>query len=112
MQNFLIFFFVLPCLGLTQTEMSQENVSPVVGKIICLDAGHAGTAKTDSFRAGPKGEREEWINLRVALLLQKLLEKKGAKVVMTRTTDDTISLTRRAKIAKENNSDLFFVYTP
>jgi len=107
MQNFLIFFFVLPCLGLTQTAMSQETVSPVAGKIICLDAGHGGTAKTDIFRAGSTGEREEWINLRVALLLQKMLEKKGAKVVMTRTSDDTISLTRRAKIAKENKSDLF-----
>lgn len=107
MQNFLIFFFVLLNIGFIQTSKSQGIISPVSGKIICLDAGHGGTAKTDNFRAGPSGEREEWINLRVALLLQKMLEEKGAKVVMTRTIDDTISLSRRAQIAKENNSDLF-----
>lgn len=107
MQNFLLFFFVLYSLGLTHTANAQETKSPVSGKIICIDAGHGGTALTDSFRAGPTGEREEWINLRVALVLQKLLEERGAKVIMTRTTDDTISLSRRAEIAKENNSDLF-----
>lgn len=107
MQNFLLFFFVLFSLGLTHTAESQEIKSAVSGKIICIDAGHGGTAQTDSFRAGPTGEREEWINLRVALLLQNLLEERGAKVVMTRTTDDTILLSRRAKIAKKNNSDIF-----
>lgn len=107
MQIYLIFFVFLFNLGLIPVAISQETISPVKGKIICLDAGHGGTAKTDSFRAGPTGEREEWINLRVALLLQKMLEEKGARVVMTRVSDDTISLSRRAQIAKENNSDLF-----
>jgi N-acetylmuramoyl-L-alanine amidase len=107
MQIYLIFFIFLFNLGLIPVAISQETTSAVSGKIICLDPGHGGTAKTDSFREGPTGEREEWINLRVALLLQKMLEEKGAKVVMTRISDDTISLSRRAQIAKENNSDLF-----
>jgi N-acetylmuramoyl-L-alanine amidase len=107
MHIYLIFFIFLFNLGLIPVAISQETTSPVSEKIICLDAGHGGTAKTDSFRAGPAGEREEWINLRVALLLQKMLEEKGAKVVMTRTSDDNISLSRRAQIAKENNSDIF-----
>lgn len=107
MPGYILFFLILFNLGNIQTANSQETKSPVSGKTICLDAGHGGTAQTDLFRAGPTGEREEWINLRVAVLLQKMLEEKGAKVVMTRTIDDTISLSRRAEIAKENNADLF-----
>lgn len=91
----------------TQNAFSQDQVSPLVGKVICIDAGHGGTAQTDSYRVGPSGEREEWVNLRVALILQKMLEEKGAKVVMTRIEDKHIPLTQRALIAKANNADLF-----
>ncbi|WP_235337115.1 N-acetylmuramoyl-L-alanine amidase family protein [Pontibacter korlensis] len=87
--------------------LAQERASPLIGKIICLDAGHGGTAETDSYRAGPTGEREEWINLRVALLLQKMLEEKGARVLMTRTADDNIPLAERAKLAIESQADVF-----
>ena len=89
------------------TVLAQKINSSLKGKIICLDAGHGGTAQTDSYRVGPGGEREEWINLRVAKILQTMLEDKGAKVIMTRTTDDTISLQRRAKIAVDGKADLF-----
>jgi N-acetylmuramoyl-L-alanine amidase len=81
--------------------------SPVAGKIICIDPGHGGTALTDSYRVGPSGEREEWINLRVGLLLRDLLEKKGAKVIMTRTTDVQVALTDRAALALNSKADLF-----
>lgn len=81
---------------------SQNQASLLAGKIICLDAGHGGTAQPDSYRVGPSGEREEWVNLRVALLLQKMLEEKGAKVVMTRTGDDDVPLSQRAKIARDH----------
>lgn len=81
--------------------------SSLSGKIICIDAGHGGTASTDSYRVGPTGEREEWVNLRVALLLQKMLEGKGAKVVMTRTDDTFIPLLQRSDIAKENQVNVF-----
>ena len=86
---------------------AQEERSSLVGKVICLDSGHGGTAVTDSYRVGPTGEREEWVNLRVALLLEEMLEKKGAKVIMTRTTDEDIPLSKRAEIAKENKADVF-----
>jgi len=81
--------------------------NPVKGKVICIDPGHGGTAATDSYRVGPTGEREEWINLRVALLLGELLDEAGAEVVLTRTTDTFIPLTERSKIALENKADLF-----
>lgn len=81
--------------------------SPLAGKTICLDPGHGGTAATDSYRVGLGGEREEWINLRVALELKKLLEAKGARVVLTRTADVDVPLAARAKLAREEKADLF-----
>jgi N-acetylmuramoyl-L-alanine amidase len=92
------------------TVLHAQNAiqqSPLSGKIIVLDPGHGGTAATDSYRQGPTGEREEWINLRVGLMLKEILETQGATVLMTRTTDIAISLADRAKIAVEHKADLF-----
>lgn len=81
--------------------------SPISGKLIVIDPGHGGTAATDSYRHGPTGEREEWINLRVALILKDFLTEKGATVLMTRTTDVAVPLAERAKLAIDNKADLF-----
>jgi N-acetylmuramoyl-L-alanine amidase len=80
---------------------------PLKGKVICLDPGHGGTAATDTYRVGPTGEREEWINLRVALALRDLLEARGARVVMTRTEDTAVGLTARAEVASREHADAF-----
>jgi N-acetylmuramoyl-L-alanine amidase len=72
-----------------------------------VDPGHGGTAETDHFRVGPGGEREEWINLRVALVLQELLQARGAQVLMTRTEDVHIELADRARLAVEQGADAF-----
>lgn len=93
--------------GILSAGMAQSKRKPLRGKTICIDPGHGGTAATDSYRVGPGGEREEWINLRVGLLLQKMLEKKGAKVVITRTEDVQVPLADRAQLAKDRKADLF-----
>jgi N-acetylmuramoyl-L-alanine amidase len=98
-----ILFFLLALQG-----TAQQMAKPLTGKTICVDPGHGGTALTDSYRVGPSGEREEWINLRVGLMLQKMLEEKGAKVLITRTEDKVVSLPDRAKLAVENKADLLF----
>jgi N-acetylmuramoyl-L-alanine amidase len=95
---------------LTTVHIFSVNEVPknsLAGKVICLDPGHGGTAATDTFRQGPTGEREEWINLRVALLLKEMLAKKGAKVLITRTDDSNISFDDRIKLATENKADVF-----
>jgi N-acetylmuramoyl-L-alanine amidase len=86
---------------------SCRSELPLHQKIIVLDPGHGDTAETDHYRIGPTGEREEWINLRVAIKLQQLLEKSGAAVLLTRTEDIHIELADRAKLAVDNNADLF-----
>lgn len=86
---------------------SAQKASPLRGKVICVDAGHGGTGTTDLYRQGPTGEREEWVNLRIAQLLGKLLEEKGAKVIQTRSSDVFVPIADRAKIATDNKADLF-----
>ena len=91
------------CAGATQ----EPAPAALYGKVICLDPGHGGTAATDSFRVGPGGEREEWINLRVALELRALLDRRGARVVMTRTEDIAVPLADRALLARDESADVF-----
>jgi N-acetylmuramoyl-L-alanine amidase len=85
----------------------SPGTPPLHHKTIVLDPGHGDTDDTDQYRVGPTGEREEWINLRVALKLQQLLEESGANVLMTRTEDLHVELADRAKLAVENDADLF-----
>lgn len=76
---------------------------PLSGRIITVDAGHGGE------QAGAKyfGIKEKDLNLKAAKALQMELKKNGAKVVMTRTTDKTLSLEKRVSISKQANSDAF-----
>jgi len=103
------FPWVMPNALIKKTESySQSRYSlGLKNKIICIDPGHGGTSDTDSYRVGPSGEREEWINLRVGLLLRELLEEEGAKVLMTRTTDVQVPLQERSALAIEGKADLF-----
>lgn len=80
---------------------------PLADKTIVIDPGHGGTAEYDQYRVGPAGEREEWVNLRVALLLRDKLEERGARVLLTRTEDVEVALDVRARLAVENDADAF-----
>jgi N-acetylmuramoyl-L-alanine amidase len=100
-----VFLILLTLVSLC--AFGQKKQSTITGKIICIDPGHGGTAATDHYRVGPGGEREEWTDLRVGLMLQSMLEEKGATVVMTRTEDKVVPLLDRSKIAMESKADLF-----
>jgi len=101
-----VIFSVLTFIMSFNSALAQKQ-SVLEGKIIVIDPGHGGTAATDSYRQGPTGEREEWIDLRVGLMLKELLEAKGAKVLMTRSTDISVPLADRSKMAVENKADFF-----
>ena len=79
---------------------------PLAGINITIDPGHGDTQAYDDFRVGPTGEREEWINLRVAKELAKKLSWAGANVLMTRSKDKDVSLGGRATLAKKHQSHL------
>lgn len=85
----------------------------ISGKIITLDAGHGGS---DPGAIGSDGTKEKDITLPITKMVQELLEKKGATVYMTRTTDvdvygpnasDVDELRARVNVGEKYNSDLF-----
>ncbi|MEX2513336.1 MAG: N-acetylmuramoyl-L-alanine amidase [Cyclobacteriaceae bacterium] len=105
------FFLLFYLLWAVQINISfaqgGKGQSVLAGTTICIDPGHGGTAETDSYRVGTGGEREEWINLRVALILQEMLEQAGSKVIMTRTSDEFVPLEKRSELARAHQADLF-----
>ncbi|SFL33338.1 N-acetylmuramoyl-L-alanine amidase family protein [Pelosinus propionicus] len=85
----------------------------LLGKIICLDAGHGGN---DPGAIGPSGTMEKDNTLAITLLLRDMLENNGATVVLTRDSDRNVSLpdasageelAARVEIAKDSNADIF-----
>ena len=100
-------FLIASCLIGATVAIATQVDDPLEGRVICIDPGHGGTAETDFYRVGPAGEREEWIDLRVALILRDMLEERGARVVMTRTEDVAVALQDRATLAVENGAEVF-----
>jgi N-acetylmuramoyl-L-alanine amidase len=77
---------------------------PLAGLTVGVDAGHGGA---DRRTWGPTGLAEADANLGVALALRDLLEERGARVVMTRTADSTLSLVERTELARDQDVDLW-----
>ncbi|MBF0512251.1 MAG: N-acetylmuramoyl-L-alanine amidase [Candidatus Omnitrophica bacterium] len=90
--------FGVPIGGLGAVE-SSSRVHTIV-----IDAGHGGK---DRGTIVGSGTDEKEIVLDVAKRLEVLLENAGIKVVMTRDTDNFISLPQRTVIASRSGADLF-----
>lgn len=82
----------------------KVNKRNLAGKVIVLDPGHGGK---DPGALGPSGTKEKTVVLEIAHEVRKLLEKSGAKVVMTRSKDEFIPLEKRVEIANELEADIF-----
>ncbi|RAP27090.1 N-acetylmuramoyl-L-alanine amidase [Brevibacillus laterosporus] len=94
-----------------QKESTDLNNLPALsgnearGKLIVIDPGHGGT---DSGAVGTSYKTfEKEINLQVALKLKQRLEASGARVIMTRADDTTLTLEQRVQVAVQNNADMF-----
>jgi N-acetylmuramoyl-L-alanine amidase len=98
---------------------SQEDSKPVIkpqipdtisathdGKIrVVIDAGHGGKDPGALYR---KSRPEKELNLEIAKLLYRDLKKdRNFEVIMTRDSDEFISLSRRSEIANEFKVDVF-----
>jgi len=90
--------FGVPVAGLSPVESSSRV------HVIVIDAGHGGK---DLGTMASSGMNEKDIVLDVAKRLRGLLEDAGIKVIMTRDTDDFISLPERTIIAARSGADLF-----
>ena len=90
--------FGIPIEGLSAIE-SSSRVHTIV-----IDAGHGGK---DRGTIAPFGMDEKEIVLDVAKRLRVLLESSGIKVIMTRDTDNFITLPDRTVITARSGADLF-----
>ena len=73
-------------------------------KLIVLDPGHGGN---DPGATGYNGLREKDVVLAVAKLVKQHLRNYNADVLLTRSTDDFITLKNRAIFANSRKADLF-----
>jgi N-acetylmuramoyl-L-alanine amidase len=90
--------FGMPIAGLSPVESSSRV------HVIVIDAGHGGK---DRGTMASWGMDEKEIVLDIAKRLRTLLKSAGIKVIMTRDTDDFISLPERTIIAARSGGDLF-----
>jgi N-acetylmuramoyl-L-alanine amidase len=74
-------------------------------RLVVIDPGHGGI---DPGAIGQSKTREKDVVLAFGLKLQQALEASGTMdVVMTRSTDQFVSLRDRVRVARENQADLF-----
>jgi N-acetylmuramoyl-L-alanine amidase len=72
--------------------------------IVCIDPGHGGI---DPGAIGLDGLVEKNLTLDISDRLAALLRADGVTVVLTRTTDASVSITQRAEIANASHADVF-----
>ncbi|AMC13279.1 hypothetical protein RL73_00550 [Liberibacter crescens] len=87
-------------------EFPPDTPNPHSNFIIAIDPGHGGI---DNGASGKNtGTPEKNITLSLGLALKKyLIGQKGITVIMTRETDEYLSLSQRVSIAHEHHADLF-----
>lgn len=98
-QNIIDRFFAAPSVSKTDQFVLGQRVKKVV-----VDAGHGGH---DPGAIGRSGLREKDVNLDIAKRLTALLRANGIEVLMTRVSDEFISLEERAKFTNKSRADLF-----
>jgi N-acetylmuramoyl-L-alanine amidase len=81
-----------------------DPAQPLRGLTIGIDPGHGGE---DRWTMGPTGLTEADANLWIALPLREALERRGARVLITRMTDTTVSLVQRTNQMEDGNADVF-----
>ncbi len=109
--------FALACITALCTSVSIAQRADLTGLKFCIDPGHGGFSSDDRNVVPDPGVNfwESESNFEKALLLRQLLWQKGATVILTRTSNDTLypdgndepSLTARWQLANANNVDWF-----
>lgn len=72
--------------------------------VAVVDPGHGGE---QTGAAGPGGIREKQLTLQIARRVARRLQRIGARVVLTRNSDETVPLDERAALANVQKADLF-----
>lgn len=106
-------FRVVVDINKTVPKVDYNFTAGLRNKVIAIDPGHGGS---DPGAIGPNRLQEKTVTLAVAQKVQALLEKAGAKVLMTRNTDTDVfgpnasavdELSARTISANNNKADVF-----
>ncbi len=98
-------FFLVSAVEPTQAQPQVSLPAAHAPRTICIDPGHGGP---NVGAEGPSGLLEKDVSLRIARKLKFLLEERmGARVVLTRESDEDVTLDERTAIANHNNADIF-----
>lgn len=85
------------------TPIAAEALPLAVHKV-AIDPGHGGESLGTHT---PQGLMEKDLTLDIAARLRKLLEAEGFETVMTRRTDQDVSLEERGTLANQGGADIF-----
>ncbi|EKP95771.1 N-acetylmuramoyl-L-alanine amidase [Thermaerobacter subterraneus DSM 13965] len=96
---------LLLALGRVAGVAASPGESPLAGTLIVVDPGHGGIDRGACHL--PSNTIESEINLEFSFLLRDLLRQQGARVLLTRTTDEDLDLDPRIEIANANGADYF-----
>lgn len=86
-----------------EPERIDAEALPLAVRRIAIDPGHGGS----SLGTHTPGVIEKDVTLDIAARLRKLLETDGFEVVMTRRTDQDLSLAERGTLANKGGADIF-----
>ena len=86
------------------TKKTQKIANNLQNKTIVIDPGHGGE---DPGSLTADNRYEAQATLETSKVLQRMLEEQGANVIMTRDSDQTVSLAKRAKISNDEKADAF-----
>lgn len=93
---------------LIEKENEERVLLGVSNKVIVIDPGHGGTDPGAVATYNGSDVYEKDLNLAIALATRDALEyHQGYTVLMTRTTDTTVSLSARYLLANNNNATSF-----
>lgn len=84
----------------------KQKITSLSGMTIMLDPGHGGKKDPGTYSVYPNLNEKE-INIKLATIMKRELEAKGATVIFTRTQDVDMPREERALFAKKKNPDLY-----
>lgn len=98
------------CVGLALAMLAGPSALASDGRqqsaglaLVCIDPGHGGSDSGANYN----GVMEKEPNLDIALRARPLIEANGYQVLMTRTSDETVSLEERCRIANSARATIF-----
>lgn len=108
-RNIIVLFLVV-LLGISslffieeETNVSETVLSPIMDRVIVIDAGHGGF---DPGAIGRLDKNEDKINLEISLRLRRLIEQSGGIVILTREDDNGLNTEKSTTIRQKKNEDL------